>query len=162
MNRFGMTIATAVLFGLFAVAEEKPDVKFTFTDLQNKQDAVTTERVDGKTLLRLKSPRGIGSCTVTAEKGTWPDEVAVLFADFAELEHFEMSLGRMYIHGSRKTSGQFDLFYLDNDRNHNKRSRIGSIDAKVERRKDGILLVLPRLFFADADKVTLHWISWLR
>jgi hypothetical protein len=153
-----------LLFASFgsALAGEPAPAAFKFSAFQNDGDTVKAEVAEGNALLRITCPRGIGRCTVTAKKGTWPEHVAVLLEGFKELEHFELAIGRMRIEGSRKESGRFTLFFLDDDLDFNKRSQVGTLEIKVEQRKDGIAVVCPARLFADADAVLLSWIDWYR
>src|SRR5689334_2737971 len=95
-----------------AAADKKPGA-LTFSELQNEGDDASAEAADGKTMLRIKCPRGIGHCTVSAKKGEWPEHVEMLLEKFDELEHFEFATGRMRAQGSRKSSKSFELFFLD-------------------------------------------------
>jgi len=73
--------------------------------LQHAEDAVTTEVADGRLIVRARSSRGFGHCTVTAREGRWPDHLAVRFEGLAELEAVECVLGGLRIEGSRSRSG---------------------------------------------------------
>jgi hypothetical protein len=134
----------------------------TVSDLQHKDDSASVEQAADQTTLRVKCPTGIGYCTVAGEKGKWPDQVVLLLEGLNELEHFQFTTGRIAANGSRKTSGQIWFEYVPSPGSKEKNSHIGSLNIKIEREPEGIRITFPRLFFADADKVKLSWINWLR
>lgn len=151
-----------LLVAPFTFAAEPMPAALTVSDLQHKEDSAAIEQADGKTTIRIKCPTGIGRCNVTGEKGKWPDQVILFLEGLDELEQFGVTTGRITAHGSRKTSGQIWFDYLPREGTNEKSSHIGTLDIKIEREQEGIRVTFPRLFFADAEKVKLSWINWLR
>lgn len=141
--------------------EEKKQPKISITELSDKTAVAKFEFVDGNMTIRFNSRNRSGDFTITADKGTWPEKVTILFEGINALEHIDVSAGRIYANGSRSTSGKFGLYLLDNDRNFNTRSRIGTLDVRVEPQQSGMRVTFPDKFFADADKVVLSWVTWL-
>jgi len=162
MYRTPLTLLLLAANSLFLSAAEPMPVTLTVTNLQHKEDSATVEQAENKATLRVKCPTGIGYCTVSGEKGKWPDEVVLFLEGLDELEQFGITVGRISAHGSRKSSGQIWFDYLPREGSKEKSSHIGTLDIKIEREKEGIRVTFPRLFFADAEKVKLSWINWLR
>jgi hypothetical protein len=159
MNRVIISGALILaLAGRSAAGDEKSLPKVTGV---SKQETARAELTDGTLVVRVNCRGRAGDCELTGEKGRWPERVTLALDGLKELEHFEMSVGRMHIQGSRKRSGEFELYFLGDDRDFNKRSRVGTADVRVEQGKTGIMVVFPGKLFADAEKVTFGWVSWL-
>ncbi len=162
MHQIPLTLFLIAVSALLLLAAEPMPPSLTVSDLQHKEDTATVEQAENKATLRVKCPTGIGYCTVRGEKGKWPDEVVLFLEGLDELEQFSVTAGRIAAHGSRKSSGQIWFDYLPTEGSKEKSSHIGTLDIKIEREKDGIRVTFPRLLFADAEKVKLSWINWLR
>lgn len=129
---------------------------------QHADDAARVEVVGGVTMLRITSPRGFGRCDVTAGAAGWPDRVAVLLEGFEELERFELTVGKLHAAGGRSASGAFELFIRDREPASAPRRPIGTLDVRIERRDDGVLVTLPAGLCADGESLHLEWTDWLR
>ena len=120
------------------------------------------ELTDESVHIRIHCPTGIGYCDMAPEHGSWPERVTILFEGIDELEHLELAFGRMHAQGSRSLSGKFEFDFLDAKRDFNKRSKAGTLDVKVERKKEGVLVTLPGKLLAEKESLHLGWINWLR
>lgn len=136
--------------------------EFEFSNFKNEGDTATAEVAGQKVVLRIHSKTGIGHCTITPKKGTWPDEVTVLLDGLNELEQVEMATGRLFASGSRKSSGSFELSMMGSDRTTPERSVVGTLKITVEKQKEGIAVIFPAKLLADTDIVTIRWIDWFR
>ena len=158
LRRIGLACAVC---GLFVAAGHRDD-GLTVAGWQHAEDAARVEVVDGLTVLRITSSRGFGRCDVSAGNKAWPDRVAVLLEGFEELERFELTVGRLHAAGSRRASGAFELFVREPQPAAAPRRPIGTLDVRVGRRGDGVLVTLPaRLCDAD-EPLHLEWTDWLR
>lgn len=129
---------------------------------QHADDAARVGVVDDLTVLRITSPRGFGRCDVTAGEAGWPDRVAVLLEGFEELERCELTFGRLHASGSRRASGAFELFLCDSQPAATPRRPVGTLDVRVDRRDDGVLVTLPAGLCGVDDTLHLEWTDWLR
>ncbi|MGB8853365.1 MAG: hypothetical protein WCC69_07365 [Pirellulales bacterium] len=158
LRRIGLACAVAGL----CVAAGHRDAGLTVAGWQHPEDAARVEVVDGLTLLRITSPRGFGQCDVTAGNAGWPDRIAVLLADLEELERIEFTVGRLHASGSRRASGAFELCVRDPRPAAVPRRPIGTLDVRVDRRDDGVLVTLPAGLCDGDDMLHLEWTDWLR
>lgn len=162
MNERVRTIWLACAVSGLCMAADHRDVGLTIAGRQHAEDAARVEVVDGVTVLRITSSHGFGRCDVRAGDAGWPDRVAVLLEGFEELERFELTVGRLHAAGSRRASGAFELFVRDPEPAAAPRRPIGTLDVRVERRDDGVLVTLPARM-CDADEpLHLEWTDWLR
>jgi hypothetical protein len=139
-----------------------PPPEFEFSNFQSEGDSVKAEVTGQKVLLRVKSTIGVGRCTITPKRGTWPEEVTVLFEGLGELEQLQLVAGRLFAEGSRKSSGGFELSMLGGDRTVAKRSVVGTLKITVEKQKEDIVVVFPAKLLADTDVVTISWVNFFR
>ena len=158
LRHIGLACAVA---GLCMAAGHR-DAGLTVAGWQHAEDAARVEVVDGLTVLRITSPRGFGRCDVTAGEAGWPDRVAVLLEGFKELERCELTVGRLHASGSRRASGAFELSVRDPRPAAAPRQPVGTLDVKVERRGDGVLVTLPAGLCGGDDTFHLEWADWLR
>lgn len=137
-------------------------VVLAFTGFANKADSVKAEAADDRVTLRVKSERGFGHFTATPDAGAWPRQVTVLFEGLNELEQFDASAGRLRIVGSRKTSGKFAVHFADADGKWTPGRSVGTLDFRVEQRKDGILVTFPPDLVAGKEPLFVGWTDWYR
>ncbi len=62
-------------------------------------DSITARQEGGKTILDIKSPRGIGGATLTLKAQKWPDEL-ILRVHLRGLEHFQITSCAQSLHAS--------------------------------------------------------------
>jgi hypothetical protein len=144
------------------VAAGHRDAGLTVAGWQHAEDAARVEFVDGLTVLRITSPRGFGRCDVTVGAAGWPDRVAVLLEQYEELERFELTVGRLQASGSRRVSGSFELYARTHRPDGGPRRPVGTLDVRVDRRDDGVLVTLPAGLCGGDDTLHLEWTDWLR
>lgn len=160
-NRLKNIALACAVSGLCGAAGHRDD-GLTVAGWQHADDAARVEVVDGLTVLRITSPRGFGRCDVTAGEAGWPDRVAVLLEGFKELERCELTFGRLQASGSRRASGAFELYVRDSRPAAVPRRPVGTLDVRVDRRDDGVLVALPAGLCDDDDTLHIEWTDWLR
>ena len=114
-----------------------------FAKCRNADDRVTTEGREGRVVLTVASPRGIGQAEVKPGTGQWPKQVTVRLA-LKGLESFTAGNGR------ERRSASLGQVGPDSP-------------ALAVRAEDGRVLVeLPDNFLAGSDTLTLEWIDFFR
>lgn len=127
-----------------------------------EEDSAAVKVIGGVTIATIKSPRGIGHCSITPGIDGWPAKFVLLLAGFRELEQFEARFGRMHTQGSRKASGEFEISIPGEDGNFSTRSGAATLEVKVEVVKDGVLVTFPERLFSGCGVVRFSWIDWFR
>ena len=101
------------------------------------------------------------------EEGPWPRDVAIRLR-LKSLEGFTITTDRLRTHGSQGTSGKFE-FSLRNAKGEFEKAPTGgdyliagTLDIRVERQKDEIVVTFPASLFADTKQVRIEWIDAYR
>ena len=94
----GWAALAVLVAGCIPVVSDRPALRFTVSDLQHAEDALTSRQEGGRTVFDVVCPSGIGHATVTAADD-WPATLTVRLryaADkpFTRLEHFTGDLSR--------------------------------------------------------------------
>jgi hypothetical protein len=161
MRQMSFSLVVMLTVAYLADAEEKKTTAITVSEISDKMAMTTIDIVEGKLTVCVNSRSRSGTMTLTSGKNTWPEQVTILFEGFDALEHFSVSTGRMYTNGSKGTSGKFGQYLLGNDRDFNKRTRIGTLDIRIEPHQKGMLVTFPDKLFLDASQVQFGWVTWL-
>jgi hypothetical protein len=142
--------------------------EFKFGDFRREKDTAAVRVSDGKALFTITSSLGIGAVTIAAERGAWPRDVTVHLRPLKSLEGFSITTDRFRAHGSQGTSGKFE-FSLRNAKGEFDKLPTGgdyvvsgTLDIRVEKGKDEIIVVFPANLFLDAKQVRIEWIDAYR
>lgn len=112
---------------------------------KNAADRAVAELADGRLILTVTSPGGIGSATVTRQRDDWPKKILLRLL-LKGLEGFTVGNGRENLKASINSQGA-----------------ISADKGLTLTRKDGsIHIVLPEGFLAGDDKLTFSWGDFYR
>jgi hypothetical protein len=120
-------------------------------------DRVTVHQEKGKTLVDIRSKRGIGAAALTLTKGKWPAGMTVYF-HCRSLESFAV------VDGKRRYTTSLGSKVTEIRLAGEKKSTLVKADdprfIEVTRWKDRIQVALPVALFKDAGKtVKLEWVD---
>lgn len=151
-----------------AAAGAAPGGEVRIVERQQPDDMVALETVGDGLVVRVRSARGIGRCTLAARGGRWPAAVTILLEDFAELEDFEVSTGGLRTQGGRRESGRLPRFLIPLDDTvasaRAAATPVGMLDVRIEKTAAGVRVTLPPGLLRDggAERATIRWVDWLR
>jgi arylsulfatase A len=133
-------------------------------DIQHADDTVTFATAADAVRLTVRSPRGIGRCTIAAPGGRWPRAVSLLLEGFKELEDFELLAPHVRAQGCRRDTGAVPRFEPPVGDVSTPRPAVTTLDIGIEVTSAGILVTLPPdlLHAAGGEPVTFRWVDWLR
>jgi hypothetical protein len=155
-----------IVIGIAALAAE-PGPQLKFTDFKREGDSATVRLTDDNAVITIESPFGIGGVTATAMAGPWPREVTLRLR-LKSLEGFTIVTDRLRASGSQGTSGKFEFSLRGAKGEFEKVSGggdyvvAGTLDIRVEKRKDEIVVTLPANLLADTKSVRIEWIDAYR
>jgi hypothetical protein len=151
-----------------APAGAAPGGAVRIAERQHPDDVVTLDASDERLVVRVRSARGIGRCTLAAPGGRWPVAVTILLEGFAELEDFEVSSGGLRTQGGRRESGRLPRFATPVDDTvaaaQAAATPVGMLDVRIEKTAAGVVVTLPPGLLRDggAERATIRWVDWLR
>lgn len=151
-----------------APAGTAPAGAVRIVERQHPDDVVVLETAGDGLVVRMRSARGIGRCTLAAPGGRWPAAVTILLEGFAELEDLEISSGGLRTQGGRRESGRLPRFATPVDDTvaaaRAAATPVGTLDVRIEKTPAGVRVTLPPGLLRDggAERATIRWVDWLR
>lgn len=168
-----LAVLTLAAFPVMVVADEMPPLKAT---TKKADDTVEVKAEKGVVTLTIRSPSGISQAVIERTGDKWPDWI-VLRLRLTGLESFQISGGRVKVHGSVSSTGRKPQTVLWADGKEDTpldsksplwtEVKIVGADGKpteVVPVKDGYFeMALPKaLFEGDPKSITVHWIDFFR
>jgi hypothetical protein len=162
--------ASAAALPAAPAPDEKPAAPKFSLRCKKPDDAITASVEQDRVVFRIISLSGISEGEITLVEGTWPRNVVLHFAEWAEyMEDFHVNNGAVGLHGRLRSGEDRSVWLYDRKgaevKDREKAFHTMTIEQNRTRfKKDRVIeIVLPPGYCSSATKtLKLHWLDAFR
>jgi len=151
-----------LLVSIFSIAVSRAETEYEFK-VKEPEDTITVTNQAERTTFVVTSASGIGRGSIALGAGAWSRHVVIRLKGFKSLEGFTLSTSKLRVEGSLRESGKMPFCLADAAGKFDPQDRLdrfaGYLGIVVERRDDGLEIILPANLLADANKFEVEWID---